>query len=284
MKKVIFILFFFLTQLFSENFVNRINNNTKMMNDALLFTDNPQKGLLLDTSLVITGIAVWGFTQWDWGTETFHTHSEGWFEKESKTGGSDKIGHLYMTYLLSRVLASRLEDRGYTLEESSFWGAVSGLTAMTFLELGDGTSPYGFSKEDWIANAIGAGLAYGIRANPRIDDFLDVRVEYWPNNNSEGRSDFTTDYSNMRHLIAFQLSGFEEIKETPLRFIEFQAGFYSRGYRSYDTMPESQHAYVGIGISLSALSRESNVNVLENIFEFYQPGHTYIETDIWSRQ
>ena len=283
MKKAIFVFFLFLTQLFSEDFVENFNYDTKMLNDVLLFTDNPQKGLLLDTSLVITGIAAWGFTQWNWGTESFHISSEGWFEKESKTGGSDKTGHLYMTYLLSRVFASRMEDRGYTLEESSFWGAVSGLTARTLLELGDATSPYGFSKEDWIADAVGAGLAYWIRANPRVDDFLDVRIEYWPKNNSEGRSDLTTDYSNMRHLIAFQLSGFEAIQDTPLRFIEVQAGFYSRGYRSYDTMSESQHAYVGIGISLSALSRESNVNVLENIFEFYQPGHTYIETDIWSR-
>jgi len=283
MKRIILTLFIILTQVFSENVVEKINDNSKAMNDILLFTEKPETGLFLDTSLVIAGIAAWGFTQWDWGTESFHTHSEGWFEKESKTGGSDKVGHLYMTYVLSRVLSSRMEDRGYTLEEASLWGVVSGLTAMTFLEIGDGTSPYGFSKEDWIADAIGAGLAYWIRANPRVDDFLDIRVEYWPKNGNEGRSDFTTDYSNMRHLLAFQLSGFEAIHDTPLRFVELQAGFYSRGYRSYDTVPESQHVYVGIGVSISALARESKINVLENVFEFYQPGHTYVETDIWSR-
>jgi hypothetical protein len=283
LKKSLILFFALYVHLSANDFVEKINQNTKEINDALLIMDDPKKGLIMDTSLVLAGITAWGITQWDWGTESFHAHSEGWFEKDSKTGGSDKTGHLYMTYLLSRMIASRAEDRGYTREEASLWGAISGLAAMTLLEVGDSTSPYGFSKEDWLADAIGAGLAYWIRANPRVDDFLDVRVEYWPKNSTEGRNDFTTDYSNMKHLIAFQLSGFEEIRDTPLRFIELQAGYYSRGYRSYDTMPESQHLYVGIGFSLSALARESKVNVLENLFEFYQPGSTYVKTDIWSR-
>ena len=154
---------------------------------------------------------------------------------------------------------------------------------MTLLEIGDGTSPYGFSKEDFIADSVGAVLAYFIRAYPKVDEFVDVRFEYWPSNKSEGRDDFTTDYSSMRHLVAFKLLGFDTLKRTPLSLVEFQVGYYTRGYRSYDTVEESQHVYVGIGISLADLARRSEIHVLENTFEFYQPGHTYVETDVWSR-
>ena len=267
-----------------RDFSEKINEDTAALNNALLFTNDPKTGLVVDSSLVMAGITAWGFSQWDWGSKSFHLHSEGWFEEKSKTGGSDKTGHLYMTYLLSRSLASRMEDRGYSLENASIWGAVSGFAIMTLLEIGDGTSPYGFSKEDWIADGIGAGLAYLIRANPVVDDFVDVRVEYWPTHDTQGKGDLTTDYSNMRHLLAFKLSGFKAIRDTPVSLVELQVGYYSRGYRSYDTMPESQHLYVGVGISLSDIARRSKINVLQNLFEFYQPGHTYVETDIWHRR
>ena len=285
MKKTVIVMTLLLTliSLQANDFVNSINNGSKATNDFLLLSDDPKTGLLIDTALVSTGIAIWGFTQWNWGTESFHVHDEGWFEQDSKTGGSDKTGHLYMTYLLSRVMASRMQDRGLSLEWASFWGSVSGLTSMTILEIGDGTSPYGFSKEDFIADSLGAVLAYFIRAYPKVDEFVDVRFEYWPSGSSEGRTDFTTDYSSMRHLIAFKALGFDSLKRTPLSLVELQVGYYSRGYRSYDTVEESQHLYLGIGISLADLARRSEINILKNTFEFYQPGHTYVETDLWSR-
>ena len=280
---MVIILFFTYTLVFASDFTENINDTTNNINKALLITNNPTSGAIIDTALVSAGIAAWGFSQWNWGTKSFHFHDEGWFEKKSKTGGSDKTGHLYMTYLLSRVLSSRYQERGMSLEESSFWGSLSGLGVMTLLEIGDGTSPYGFSKEDLIADAVGSLLAYVVRINPKVEEFIDIRLEYWPSNATEGRDDFTTDYSNMRHLAAFKLSGFDKLKDTSLSLIEFQVGYYSRGYRSYDTVKESQHLYVGIGISLSNLADRSGINVLKNIFEFYQPGHTYVERDLWSR-
>lgn len=282
MKKLI-ALFMMSLCLQADTFTNTLNNTTKRLNDTLLLSEDPVTGLLIDTALVMAGVTAWGATQWDWGSETFHFHSEGWFDQTSKTGGSDKTGHLYMTYLLSRVMASRMQDRGLSLEASSLYGSLSALTAMTFLEIGDGTSPYGFSKEDLIADSIGALFAYLIRAYPKIDEYIDIRFEYLPLNASSGRSDYTTDYSNMRHLVAFKAMGFDALKQTPLSLLELQVGYYSRGYRSYDTVEESQHLYIGIGISLADLARRSEINVLKNVFEFYQPGHTYVETDIWSR-
>lgn len=269
--------------LLADGFIETINIGSAKINDSLILSKEPIAGAIIDTTLVSASIAAWGFSQWNWGSEPIHFHDEGWFEGDSKTGGSDKTGHFYMTYALSRMMAARMQDRGYSLESSSFWGAISGLTSMTLLEIGDGTSPYGFSKEDFIADTVGAVLAYFIRANPKVDDFIDIRLEYWPTGASEGRDDLTTDYSSMRHLVAFKLLGFDALKSTPLSLIEFQLGYYSRGYRSYDTVEESQNIYIGIGISLADIARRSKIHALENAFEFYQPGHTYLETDVWSR-
>jgi len=240
-------------------------------------------GLAVDHLAIDAMIAAWGFKYWKWGTESFHFEEEKWFDEDSDTGGSDKTGHFYMTYLLSRVMASRMEDRGWSLEKSSLAGALSGILAMTLLEVGDGTSAYGFSTEDLLSDALGASIAYLLRANPRADDFVDIRLEYLPSSGYLEDGDKTTDYSGMKHLAAFKIAGFESLKNTYWSLIEFQVGYYSRGYRSYDTGSTSQHLYAGIGISLANLAQRSEINILKNLFEFYQPGHTYVEKDIWSR-
>ena len=275
----------FLSLLHAE-VIEDINNETVTLNEYTLITKEPIQGLIMDHLLADTVIAIWGYDHWKWTTESLHTKTEPWFEKDSETGGSDKTGHFYMTYLLSRVLSSRMEDRGYSLEQSSLVGSLSGILAMTLLEVGDGTSPYGFSKEDLVADSLGAGLAYLIRSNPKVDDFIDIRLEYMPTSNYLKGGDNTTDYSGMKHLIAFKMAGFDDLKESCWSLLEFQAGYYARGYRSFDNAEEdehSQHLYVGIGLSLANFAKRSEINILKNLFEFYQPGGTYQETDMWSR-
>ncbi|MEA3229238.1 MAG: DUF2279 domain-containing protein [Campylobacterota bacterium] len=277
------IFLFMLVSLVIADMIQPVNSATKTLNDYTLVTEDATTGLIIDHLTVDAMIAIWGYNHWRWGDDSLHTRREDWFEQDSDTGGSDKTGHFYMTYLLSRVMASRMEDRGYSLEEASLAGALSGMLAMTLLEVGDGTSPYGFSNEDLLADALGAGLAYLVRSNPKVDDFVDIRLEYMPTSGYLKGGDNTTDYSGMKHLVALKLGGFESLKDTYWSLIEFQAGYYARGYRSFDTIAPSQHSYVGIGLSLANLAQRSEINILKNLFEIYQPGGTYLETDIWSR-
>ena len=267
----------------SADWIANTNETAKTVNDYTLLTKNPVMGAVIDNIAVDAMIAAWGYKYWKWGKRSFHFQKEPWFEKNSQTGGSDKTGHFYMTYLLSRVLASRMQDRGWSLKKSSLFGALSGMLSMTLLEVGDGTSNYGFSKEDLAADAVGAALSYFIRAYPRVDNFIDIRLEYLPTSDYLKGGDNTTDYSGMKHLVAFKMAGFESLRHSYWSLLEFQVGYYARGYRSFDTQPRSQHLYAGVGISLANLARRTNINVLKNLFEFYQPGHTYVEKDLWSR-
>ena len=166
MKIAIYLSSLIITSMLNAEWATNINSSTQKISDYTLITKDPVTGLVMDHLLVDAMIAVWGFKYWNWGEESLHVEEEDWFDEDSDTGGSDKTGHFYMTYLLSRVMASRMEDRGYSLEKSSLAGALSGMFAMTLLEVGDGTSPYGFSYEDLLADALGAGMAYFIRSNP----------------------------------------------------------------------------------------------------------------------
>ena len=264
--------------------VDTVNDTTLSISDAALVTKDPTKGLIMDHILVDLAIAAYGFKYWHWGTESFHMGHEGWFGEDTATGGSDKTGHYYMTYLLSRVLSSRMEDRGLPLQQANLYGSLSALLAMGLLEVGDATSRYGFSKEDLICDTLGSLSSYVLRSYPKLDEFVDIRVEYLPSWDHLTSGDHTTDYSNMRHLVAFNLSGFDALKPTPLRYVELQVGYYSRGFRTYDTMPKSRQVYFGVGFSLKQLANESGVNALKNLFEFYQPGHTYVDTEIWQEK
>lgn len=268
----------------STEWVNSLNDTTASMNQYTLITEDPKTGLIIDHLAADALIALWGFQNWNWGTESFHFRSEEWFDEDSDTGGADKTGHFYMTYLLSRILSSRMEERGLSLQQASLYGSLSGLLAMTLLEVGDATSPYGFSKEDLLADSVGALTAYLIRSNPEVDKFLDVRLEYLPSSGYLDNPDTATDYSGMKHLIAFKFSGFEDLRETFLGYMEVQVGYYTRGYRAYDiNVAKSQQIYVGFGLDLTRLADMTGINVLKNLFEFYQPGHTYLETKLWKR-
>ena len=284
MFKKLFPLLFLFTFSYAVEWVDDLNVNTAKLNNYTLITDDPTTGMIMDNLATDAMIALWGFQNWNWGTESFHFQTEDWFEEDSDTGGSDKTGHFYMTYLLSRVLSSRMEDRGWSLEESSLYGSLSGMLAMTFLEMGDGTSPYGFSKEDLLADGVGALTAYLIRSNPEVDKFLDVRLEYLPSSGYLDNTDTATDYSGMKHLLAFKFAGFEELRDTPLGYMEVQVGYYARGYRAYDVdIAKSQQVYIGVGLDLTRLADMTGINVLKNLFEFYQPGYTYVETNLWER-
>ncbi|AKF24218.1 hypothetical protein YH65_01510 [Sulfurovum lithotrophicum] len=284
MFKKTFLLCFLYTFSYSAEWVNNLNSTTAKMNQYTLMTEDPKKGMIIDNLAADIMIALWGFQNWNWGTESFHVTKEDWFEEDSDTGGADKTGHFYMTYLLSRVLGSRMQDRGWSLEESSLYGSLSAMLAMTLLEVGDGTSHYGFSKEDLLADGMGAVTAYLIRSNPGVDKFLDVRLEYLPSSGYLEHIDTATDYSGMKHLIAFKFAGVEELQDTPLGYMEVQLGYYTRGYRAYDIdIAKSQQVYIGIGLDLTRLADMTGINVLKNLFEFYQPGHTYVETNLWER-
>jgi len=235
--------------------------------------------LVLTNVAVASGVLIWGFTQWGYGEEDFHADDEGWFEKETSNGGSDKLGHIYTNYLITRLLAPLYEDWGYTNEDAALYASFTSILASGILiEVGDGFSEHGFSTEDFIADVIGAGLGYVLATNPDLAKKIDFRVEYNPFLDTDNVTDFTTDYERMKHLLAIKAEGFELFEDNYMKYMELHLGYYSRNFNHNSTPVEDRerNIYVGIGINLSSLLRP-HIGNYSKIFNYYQVPYTYVE-------
>jgi len=254
------------------------DENLSIENDSF---SKGQKVLM--ANLVMGGvIATWGYTQWDYGTEDLHTGSEGWFGKETSNGGSDKLGHFYTNYLMTRLLAPFYEDWGYSKEDAALYSALTAaFQSIIIMEVGDATSPeHGFSNEDFIMDVIGSVAGYYWHRYPSVAKKIDFRVEYLPDFN-DLQSDFTTDYEHMKHLLAVKAEGFEVFENSWAEYFELHVGYYTRNFHHNSVFPiedRERYMYAGIGVNLSRLLRPA-IGGYSSIFNYYQVPYTYISYD-----
>ena len=124
---------------------------------------------------------------------------------------------------------------------------------MTLVEVSDGFADniVGFSAEDMVANAVGAGFSYLRNTRPNLKKLVDYRIEYLPNYTKDGWT-IDTFYADQKYLLAWKLSGIDAFKNKPLRFFELHTGYYARGYSSKELGDEKQrNGYIGVGMNLS---------------------------------
>ncbi len=252
------------------------NNNSTFL-DSLSKTEK----LLITNTAIATGVIAWGFSQWGYGTESYHTDDEGWFQKSTSNGGSDKLGHFYTNYLMTRMISPLYEGWGYTPKESALYGSLTSIMISGLLiEIGDGYSEHGFAKNDLIADSLGVLSGYLLYLNPSLAKKIDFRFEYDPFKETgfKNQTDFTTDYERMKHLMAIKAEGFEYLKDTPLKYLELHLGYYSRNF-NHDSLPiehRERHIYLGVGINLSRLLRPS-MGRYSTLFNYFQTPYSYVE-------
>ncbi len=77
-------------------------------------------------------------------------------------GGVDKLAH-FVDYNLAQVaLANTYRRIGYASGQSGWIGFATSVAAGLATEIGDGTTYFGFSWEDFLADALGAATAMGL--------------------------------------------------------------------------------------------------------------------------
>lgn len=227
---------------------------------------------VLATNLAVLGfIAAWGAVNWDYGDNPWQTTDEGWFGQSTTEGGADKAGHLYTGYVLGRSFTGLFRRYGYDADKAARAGAASSLAAMTFMEFGDGFSPYGFSAQDEAMNVAGAGLAWLLAANPGLDRRIALRGEYRVHADHAG--DFFTDYERWRYYAVLKLDGFERMPRA-LRWLELHAGYFARGYANQDPADDRRDTFVGVGVSLTKLAREQGWRRTGVFLDYFQPPDT----------
>lgn len=234
------------------------------------------------------GTLALGFADWNWGSASFSVHSEGFFGKDTYNGGMDKLGHAWGAAVLSQVFTDAIRRNSNNPEGAPLTGFLLSMGVMGAIEVFDGFSAdYGFSPEDIVADTVGAAFGMLRSSFPQLQSKLDYRMEFIPSGNVAGFRPHS-DYSGQKYLLALKLSGFEQFEDTPLRFVELQAGYYARGFTAKemrDGESRRREPYVAIGINLSELllSRQDVRNskagsIARKALEYLQVPYTYIPT------
>jgi hypothetical protein len=237
--------------------------------------------------LAVYGLTTaFGLSNWEWGSSGFHFENEGWFGEDTKYGGMDKLGHAYTGYLLTEYFSQRI---AHTTDANGaiVTGSLLSMGVMTYIEFFDGFSGgHGFSYEDLIADGLGVGFSFLRSTVPELADRLDFRMEYM-------QSDYSnfapfTDYAGQKYVLALKLSGFENFEETPLRFVELQAGYFTQGYTDAERdagVEQRREPYVAIGLNLNEFlgevpeARDTLPGLAASrVFEYLQIPYTYIPT------
>lgn len=247
------------------------------------FTDDI-KAIKWDALGTFAGITAIGVKSWKWGSADFHFKSEGWFGKESSSGGTDKLGHAFSSYTMTNLFAEHLQRKGRSPAQAALSAALLTQALMLYVETFDGFSTdHGFSKEDVIANLTGTGLAYLRQRYPAVKDLVDYRMEYSPSGYKGGFAGGfrpLSDYAGQKYMLVLKLSGIKPLKTTPLKYVELNAGYYARGFTDAERAEgkaQKRYGFVGVGLNLSELifgERDAQETIWDqagrNVFEHIQ--------------
>jgi hypothetical protein len=236
-----------------------------------------------DLAAVVGGISIFGIAKWNWGSSDFNFNNEGWFGEDTGSLGMDKLGHAFTTYLLTEYLTQRILQESVDPRGAAFTAAGLAMGVFTYVEILDGFSgDHGFSTEDLIADAAGAAFSILRSTVPGLSEKLDFRIEYIPSGNDKISP--VSDYSGQKYLLALKLAGFEPIADTPLRFVELQAGYYARGFTDDEREDGDElrrEPYVAVGFNLQELFGHSDSTVAlmaQRGLEYVQVPYVYIAT------
>lgn len=223
--------------------------------------------LKYELGAMVAGIGAIGLGSWNWGDSSFRMNSEGWFGMDTGSGGTDKLGHMYSSYVISEFLRARLihNVEAVPRKRAARDAALFSMALMTFVEAFDGVSgDHGFSYEDMVVNSLGVGFSYLRGIYPKLEQKVDLRWQYWPSERSSGFHPIA-DYEGQKFLVALKPSGFNRFKETPLKYIELHMGYFARGFQRDEGFVEEDrraNVYLGVAFNLEELFFKPNQNLL----------------------
>ncbi len=245
---------------------------------GLAAEENANKNDILYTNLIGAAvITTWGLVNWDYAENPPHREDERWFQRTTDSGGADKLGHLYASYLVGSGLSHLYENWGYNRDDAALYGSLSSFFLMTYMEVGDAfSSDLGFSYEDFLMNTLGSFSSYLFYVYPELSKRVDFRIEYIP---SFKRDDIVTEYERMKYLVAFKAEGFDFVSNPYLRYTELHLGYYTRNYHEGFSSESERVVYLGIGINLSRIARQNSYAKTASFLNYYQLPYTYLPVE-----
>ena len=247
-------------------------------------------------ALAYAATTSWAYFAWFRGAtySDFYFDRHPWFAPDVYSGGADKAGHLWANYALARITSELLVAGGWSRLTSGLVGSGMSLAFFTMSEIEDGFL-WGFEIGDMVFNAAGAALSLLLVTAPKIDELIDLRIEYLPTREyrdsltGDGNLDFAQDYSGQSYLLALHLDALPRLTDPAwlgwARYVDVVAGFETRNYTPvpYDeaAVPR-QSVYLGVAVNmqrvLSALLPASAGRRVGNLaFEMISPPFTTVK-------
>jgi hypothetical protein len=232
--------------------------------------------------MIVYGIYLW---DWDFGkSDSYHWQVQPFWGDHAEAGGADKCGHMYSNYMITRFLIFMFRATGSSQNAAVLQGALSNDLSSFIGELGDGFSKnYGFDPWDFAANHMGILLAAALEYWPALDHVFAMRWEYFPTRHMKAnfgkfsRWDISTDYNAGKFIFSAKLGGIPYLSQTPLRYVNFDVGYYSRGYKHPEDYP-SRTRNVQIGLSVNYSIAFGDIlptgyvsSSLQTFFNFFHP-------------
>ena len=89
----------------------------------------------------------------------------------------DKLGHAWTSFLLTELLAERMQANSNGLSGAHVSAAIIAFGVMAAVEVGDAYAKrFGFSRQDLVADGAGVAFALLRGAFPKLRDAVDFRV------------------------------------------------------------------------------------------------------------
>lgn len=274
LKKILIIIFVLISLLLNaeeknpDKYIKETDNSTDIpKNEFDVFYFNKNYNIFIRNGLYVAGplfMAAYGFATWGWNTrESFTWRPETYKGSQAADGASDKYGHLYGNFIIKRFTTFLFKSTGSSPRRANIEGAL--LTELITLggEIGDGFGPdYGFDPYDILFNNIGIIFGMLLDYSTTLDRIFTLQWEYCPTREmrekfSVDHHDFFTDYSGQKVILAIKLAGIPYVSNTFFRYINFDIGYYSRGYNPAKYYASrTRNIHFGLSVNLSVLSGE----------------------------
>jgi hypothetical protein len=237
------------------------------------FSLSKEKTVLYSNLAGMAAITGWGVLNWDYFQTRPKAQRERWFQRDTKNGGADKLGHFYTSFAVTHAISSLYVHKGFSRNKGALLGALSTFAMTTWMEIGDSFSDYGFSYEDAVMNLLGSLTGYLFYIRPELAETLDIRFELGPHFR---KVDAFTDYDNQKILIALKLGAFEFTKNSPLEYLELQLGYYARGYTTKEEK-KKRNVFFSLGMNMPRIFNDFSLPRVSRAANYIQIPYTYVE-------
>ena len=213
---------------------------------------------------------------------------EGWFGRDTKNVGVDKLAHAYSTYLVSEVIYSRLHQKLGDTPGIAVSAAVLGSGVMAWSEAFDSIQgDSGWSWEDVAMNTAGAGFSVLRNSVPGLDRKLDYRLMIEPNEDLytiSGKKHF----EQQRYFFAVKPAGFKAFERSPLRFMEVHVGYHAKDFLEEDRaagITPKRHIFVGVGPNFSEIffkkkKKSRFERAADEVVDYFQLPYTAVHAHV----